>query len=232
MVIRRNLGAMNEPADNRPPAKAVEEKPRPFRTEDIDALRKGSSWLTSDASSRHDSCSNWSFSTHQTHHHRSSMRLNPAAVSQQSLVPKSSYWFNPPNSAHAQDSDIPLVPPLPSPHRPSSSPTCCGGLRDDPDPFRRGVSQLGCLLAPHHFTLCAGILTSQMLSRSASSINLRTFDSFATRRSHLREGEVPSSWSCASGITTKILRRSWPTGMESATTSDDGMSEWKFFMPD
>ncbi|KAH7907503.1 hypothetical protein BJ138DRAFT_1129128 [Hygrophoropsis aurantiaca] len=140
MVIRRNLAAMNEPADNWPPVKATEEKPRPsFGTEDIDALREGSSWLTSDAGSRHDSCSNWSFSTHQTHHQVGSMRLNPAAISQQSLVPKSSYWFNPPNSAHASDSDIPPVPPLPSPYRPSSSPTCCGGLSDDPDPFRRDV---------------------------------------------------------------------------------------------
>jgi hypothetical protein len=52
MIIRRNLDTLNEPADSWPPVKEVENKPRPsFATEDIDALREGSSWLTSDAGS-------------------------------------------------------------------------------------------------------------------------------------------------------------------------------------
>ncbi|KAH7922976.1 hypothetical protein BV22DRAFT_1197017 [Leucogyrophana mollusca] len=163
MVIRRNLAALNEPADNWPPVKAVEEKPRPsFATEDIDGLREGSSWLTSDASSRHESCSNWSFSTHQTHH--GSMRLNPAAASQQSLAPKSSYWFNPAASAHALDSPIPPVPPLPSPYRPSTSPTCCG-LSEDPDPFRRDVPSRPRL----------GSQSSWLTSPSGSQVTLSAF---------------------------------------------------------
>lgn len=131
VVIKRNLAALNEPTDNWPPVKEVEEKPRPsFATEDIDVLREGTSWLTSDAgSSRHESMSNWSFSTHHTR--QGSMRFNLAT----SLQPKSSYWFTPPTSG--TDSSIPPVPPLPSVYRGNSTPTCV--VNEDPDPFRRDV---------------------------------------------------------------------------------------------
>ncbi|KAG1735718.1 uncharacterized protein EDB91DRAFT_551386 [Suillus paluster] len=136
VVIRRNLAALNEPADSWPPMKEVEDKPRPsFSTEDVDVLREGSSWLTSDAGSTHqDSVSNWSFSTHQTHPHSGSSRANSAMASKASLAPKSSYWFDPPTPM-TSDALIPPVPPLPSPYRSSSSPTCA--LSSDPDPFRR-----------------------------------------------------------------------------------------------
>ncbi|KAI6032195.1 hypothetical protein BKA83DRAFT_4210637 [Pisolithus microcarpus] len=129
--IRRNLTALHEPTDSWPPAKEIGEKPRhSFATEDIDALREGSSWLTSDAGSHRDEVSsNWSFSTYHTHHGR----FNPAG-SQQTLAPKSSFWFSAPSP---RDHSVPPVPPLPSPYRPSSSPTCVVG--DDPDPFRRDV---------------------------------------------------------------------------------------------
>ena len=129
VVIKRNLAALNEPTDTWPPMKEVAEKPRQsFATEDIDALRDGSSWLTSDAgSSRHDSVSNWSFSTHHTR--QGSIHLNGAASS---LQPKSS-WFNPPTSG--TDPSIPPVPPLPSAYRGNTSPTCV--MNGDPDPFRR-----------------------------------------------------------------------------------------------
>lgn len=132
VVIKRNLVALNEPTDSWPPVKEVEEKPRPsFATEDIDALREGSSWLSSDAgSSRHESMSNWSFSTHHTR--QASMRLT---ASQPSLQPKSSYWFAPPTSG--TDPSIPPVPPLPSAYRGNSAPTCV--VNEDPDPFRRDV---------------------------------------------------------------------------------------------
>ncbi|KAG2145792.1 hypothetical protein DEU56DRAFT_883282 [Suillus clintonianus] len=136
VVIRRNLAALNDPADSWPPAKEAEDKPRPsFATEDVDALREGSSWLTSDSGSTHrDSASNWSFSTHQTHPHSSSLRVNSAAASKASLAPKSSYWFDPPTPMTG-DVLIPPVPPLPSSYRESSSPA--DALSSDPDPFRR-----------------------------------------------------------------------------------------------
>ncbi|KAG6331516.1 hypothetical protein ID866_7573 [Astraeus odoratus] len=131
MAIRRNLAVLNEPTDTWPPVKEVEDKPRhSFATEDIDALREGSSWLTSDAGSHHEVVSNWSFSTHHQHQNA---RFNPMA-SQQTLAPKSSYWFGAPSSP---DPSIPPVPPLPSPYRPSSSPTYV--ISEDPDPFRRDV---------------------------------------------------------------------------------------------
>lgn len=131
VVIKRNLAALNEPTDSWPPVKEVEEKPRQsFATEDLDALREGSSWLTSDAgSSRHESISNWSLSTHHTR--QGSMRLNPAA-SQPSSQSKSSCWFNP---IPGTDPSIPPVPPLPSVYRGNVSPTCV--MNEDPDPFRR-----------------------------------------------------------------------------------------------
>ncbi|KAG1735416.1 hypothetical protein EDB19DRAFT_1724333 [Suillus lakei] len=117
-----------------PPAKEVEDKPRPsFATEDVDVLREGSSWLTSDAGSTHqDSVSNWSFSTHQTHPHSNSLRVESAMASKASLAPKSSYWFDPPTPMTG-DALIPPVPSLPSSF--PSSPT--DALSSDPDPFRR-----------------------------------------------------------------------------------------------
>lgn len=71
VIIKRNLASFNEIRDPWPPAKEIEEKPRPsFATEDIDALKDGSSWITSRASSRCESVSAFSFSTHYTHYFR------------------------------------------------------------------------------------------------------------------------------------------------------------------
>ncbi|KAG1806304.1 uncharacterized protein HD556DRAFT_1468247 [Suillus plorans] len=134
VVIRRNLAALNDPADSWPPTKEVEDKPRPsFATEDVDVLREGSSWLTSDAgSTHHDSVSNWSFSTHQTHPRPGSLGADCAVTSKTSLAPKSSYWFDPPTPMTG-DALIPPVPSLPSSY--PSSPA--DALSSDPDPFRR-----------------------------------------------------------------------------------------------
>ena len=134
VVIKRNLTALNEPTDSWPPVKdSVEAESRPsFATEDIDALREGSSWLTSGTgSSRHESESNWSFSTHHTC--QGSMHLSPAA-SQSSSRPKSPYGLHPPSGI---DTSIPVVPPLPSAYRGDASPTCV--INEDPDPFRRDI---------------------------------------------------------------------------------------------
>lgn len=138
VIIKNNLAALNEPSDNWPPVREVEEKPRPsFATEDIDALRDGgSSWITSNASSRHDSVSNWSFTTHSNHQSRpgSARAMNPAAASHasipQSIPAKSAFWFGP-----ATPGSVPPVPALPSPYRPSSPTSTILGT--DPDPFRR-----------------------------------------------------------------------------------------------
>lgn len=136
LIIKRNLTALNEDADPWPPVRQVEEKPRPsFATEEIDAIRDGASWITSNASasSRHNSISQWSFSTHQTvttsHHGHGSGR--PQTATHASVPAKSSYWFGAPTP---NGSSIPPVPPLPSPYGPLS-PTA--EVLSDPDPFRR-----------------------------------------------------------------------------------------------
>lgn len=133
-VIKKNLSAVNS-SNEWPPVKQIEEKPRPsFATEDIDAIRDGASWITSNASSRHNSISAWSFSTHHTvaasHHGRPQTGIHP------SVPAKSSFWFG---STEPNEFHVPPVPPLPSPYAPTS-PTSAS--LTDADPFRRDLPQL------------------------------------------------------------------------------------------
>jgi len=137
IAIKRNLAALNEDTEPWPPVRMIQEKSRPsFGTEEIDAIRDGASWITSNASSRHNSISAWSFSTHHTtmassHHGHASGR--PQTGSHPSIPAKSSFWFG---SSAPPDDDIPPVPPLPSPYGPLS-PT--SETLSDPDPFRRDI---------------------------------------------------------------------------------------------
>ncbi|KAI9000773.1 hypothetical protein BD414DRAFT_532602 [Trametes punicea] len=147
VIIKRNLAALNDIRSPWPPAKEIEEKPRPsFATEEIDALKDGSSWITSRASSRCDSISAWSFTTHHTHHSRAAsnasarMLPNPVTASYPSLAPKSSFWFNPATPFGSRES-VPPVPPLPAPYRPTS--TTSAHINDDPDPFQRQAPRMG-----------------------------------------------------------------------------------------
>ncbi|KAF8622101.1 hypothetical protein AX15_007238 [Amanita polypyramis BW_CC] len=120
--IKRNLAAIEEDADPWPPVKEME-KPRPsFTSDEIEAMKEGASWITSNASSRRNSISTWSFSTH--HGHGRSRH-----GSQSSIPGKASHWFG--ISSHNEA--IPPVPPLP----PSYSPN--GDGLEDPDPFRRDI---------------------------------------------------------------------------------------------
>jgi hypothetical protein len=108
--IRYNLGVF--------PQQMAQKQRRPsFATEDLDALREGSSWLTSTAGSRRDSMSQWSFSTWHTplpssNGSPASFR-DPRLGSSSSLAPKSSFWFGKMGSSE----QIPPVPPLPSTYR-------------------------------------------------------------------------------------------------------------------
>ncbi|KDQ64418.1 hypothetical protein JAAARDRAFT_225621 [Jaapia argillacea MUCL 33604] len=139
MIIRRNLLALHEDGpDSWPPLKQMEEKPRPsFATEEVDALRDGASWITSDAGSRRGSISAWSFSTrHSAKPSASSFRgPHPITGSHPSIPAKSSFWFNPATPYGGGRESIPPVPPLPTLYRPTS-PTSAS-VNDDPDPFRR-----------------------------------------------------------------------------------------------
>ncbi|CDO73787.1 hypothetical protein BN946_scf185015.g116 [Trametes cinnabarina] len=145
VIIKRNLAALNDIRDPWPPAKMLEEeKPRPsFATEDIDALKDGSSWITSRASSRCESVSAWSFNTHHSRaasNASARMLPNPATASYPSLAPKSSFWFNPATPFSSHES-VPPVPPLPAPYRPVS--TTSAHINSDPDPFKRQAPRMG-----------------------------------------------------------------------------------------
>lgn len=171
IIIKRNLATLNEDSEPWPPVKQMEEKPRPsFATEEIDAIRDGASWITSNhsSSSRHNSISAWSFSTHHTvmtssHHGHAGGR--PQTGSHPSVPAKSSFWFN--SSTPNDINGIPPVPPLPSPYGPLS-PTAVS--LSDPDPFRREPSPLPDL--PDHPRGRFGSQTSWLTSTNGSQTTL------------------------------------------------------------
>ncbi|EIN10998.1 hypothetical protein PUNSTDRAFT_119820 [Punctularia strigosozonata HHB-11173 SS5] len=176
VMIKRNLTRSDGPTDQWPPMRQVEEKPRPsFATEDVDGLRDGSSWITSNASSRRDSISAFSFSTHHSVRPPTptSMRIKRAmAASQPSVAPKSSFWFGPatPGTAPsgAREASVPPVPPLPSPYGPTPISPTGMAINDDVDPFRREETPI----PPehhHHQRLRMGSQTSWLTSNSGNS---------------------------------------------------------------
>ena len=174
-VIKKNLSAVN-PSNEWPPVKQIEEKPRPsFATEDIDAIRDGASWITSNASSRPNSISAWSFSTHHTvatsHHGRPQTGMHP------SVPAKSSFWFG---STEPNEFQVPPVPPLPSPFGPIS-PTSAG-LADE-DPFRRDLPPL-----PTHPRTRLGSQSSWLTSSNGSQT---TITSWSYPTTHY-EGTIPN----------------------------------------
>ena len=161
-VIKKNLFAVTS-SNEWPPARQIEEKPRPsFATEDIDAIRDGASWITSNASSRPNSISAWSFSTHHTvatsHHGRPQTGTHP------SVPAKSSFWFG---STEPNEFQVPPVPPLPSSFGPTS-PTSAGLA--DQDPFRRDLPPL-----PNHQRTRLGSQSSWLTSSNGSHTTVTTW---------------------------------------------------------
>ncbi|KAF9480681.1 hypothetical protein BDN70DRAFT_804846 [Pholiota conissans] len=173
-AIKKNLAAINETNDVWPPMREGEEKPRPsFATEDIDAIRDGASWITSNPSSRRNSASAWSFSTHHTmttsqHHGR------PQTATHPSVPAKSSFWFG---STTANDIQVPPVPPLPSPYGPLS-PTMA-----DPDPFRKDPP------TPRHQKMRMGSQSSWLTSSNGSHTTITSWSYPTTHHSHY-EGTI------------------------------------------
>ena len=164
-TIKRNLAALNDRLNPWPPVKEMEERPRPsFATEDVDALRDGASWITSNASSRRNSMSAWSFSTRNTVSHHGFARTNPATTSHQSIPAKSSFWFSPATSYSCRQCEVPPVPPLPSPYRSRSTQPFSN--YDDPDPFRREIP------TPHDHPCFHSSQTSWLTSPSTSQVTL------------------------------------------------------------
>jgi len=127
--IKKNLIALNEPTDTWSSVHQIEDRPRPsLATEDIDAIKDGASWITSEPASRRQSISAWSFSTHHT---AATTNGRPQSAHHPSVPAKSSFWFG---SATAGDIQVPPVPPLPSPY---GFGTLTPEDLPDPDPFRR-----------------------------------------------------------------------------------------------
>ena len=166
-VIKKNLSPVNS-SNEWPPVRQIEEKPRPsFATEDIDAIRDGASWITSNASSRPNSISAWSFSTHHTaatsHHGRPQTGMHP------SVPAKSSFWFG---STDPNEIQVPPVPPLPSPYGPIS-PTSAS--LTDADPFRRDLPPL-----PNHPRTRLGSQSSWLTSSNGSHTTITAWSYPAT----------------------------------------------------
>ena len=161
-VIKKNLSAVNS-LNDWPPVRQMEEKPRPsFATEDIDAIRDGASWITSNASSRPNSISAWSFSTHHTvatsHHGRPQTGMHP------SVPAKSSFWFG---STEPNEFHVPPVPPLPSSYGPTS-PTSADLAVEDP--FRRELPPL-----PNHSRTRLGSQSSWLTSSNGSHTTITSW---------------------------------------------------------
>ncbi|KAI0092171.1 hypothetical protein BDY19DRAFT_983646 [Irpex rosettiformis] len=126
LTIRGNLVALHGMRDSWPPAHVESEKPhQSFDTIDVDALKDGSSWITSQASSRCASISAFSFSTHHTSDSRmqsnasSGINVSMAMASNLSIPAKSQFWFNPVISKSGRSSPI-LPAPLPTHYRSST----------------------------------------------------------------------------------------------------------------
>ncbi|KAF8341527.1 uncharacterized protein EI90DRAFT_3150614 [Cantharellus anzutake] len=133
--IRKHLAAAALEREEWPP---MTQKKRigSFATEDIDALKDGSSWLTSVRSERTHSTSAFSFSTTVSSAAAPSSSANPYS---NSIPAKSSFWFGPastPNLHNGLPSSepVPPVPELPREYKRTSSP-----LGVETDPFRREV---------------------------------------------------------------------------------------------
>ena len=161
-IIKKNLSTVNSSSEW-PPVRQMEEKTRPsFATEDIDAIRDGASWITSNASSRPNSISAWSFSTHHTvatsHHGRPQNGMHP------SVPAKSSFWFG---ATEPNDLQVPPVPPLPSSYGPIS-PTAAS-LADE-DPFRRDLPAL-----PTHPRTRLGSQSSWLTSSNGSHTTITSW---------------------------------------------------------
>ena len=129
-AIKRNLTAFDESTEPWPPVREVEGTRPSFGTEDIDAIKDGASWITSEPGSRRQSISTWSFSTHQT---ATTTHGRPQSTNNPSIPAKSALWFGPNTPGDIQ---VPPVPPLPPSYGP---PALTPDGLPDLDPFRREV---------------------------------------------------------------------------------------------
>ena len=106
ITIKRSLEKFNKVKELQSHGETFDEPQTPLATEDIDAIREGSSWVTSPTTSDHKSASPFSYSTNRTHNTIKSVANSP----EQSTPPRFPFW--PPQGAHSSTS-----PRTPSPRR-------------------------------------------------------------------------------------------------------------------
>lgn len=175
LFIKRNL-TVNVENSSWPPVKDVEEEKAPrrsFATEDVERIREGASWLTSNPSDHHESLSAFSFSTHHSHTH------HPAMISQPSIPAKSSFWFNPgtPANGIASQETIPPVPPLPPSYKTMGTSPTSPDFGIEADPFHRAES-------PHAARARIGSQSSWLSSSSGTRETLSAWSYPTTHHTH------------------------------------------------
>lgn len=169
LVINRKLNAIDSKINTCSPVR--EEKPRPsFAIHDIEALRGGGSWISSNssASSRHSPLSAWSFSTHQTTSGSSPHHGRPTLGGRHLVPAKVSYRVG--NFCEG----IPPVPPLSSTYCRISRTAGTMALGER-DPFRRDIPSF----ASVHPRVRLGSQTSWLTSASGSCAPMSAW-SFST----------------------------------------------------
>ena len=125
LIIRRNLAALHDIRDTSPPTQTGSDgRHHALDTVDLNALKDGSSWLTSPATSRLDSIPAFSFSTRHTSHSRmqsstsSRVLTNTVITSNLSTPAKAQLWSDsiPPHSKDGRLSPIHPISPLATPY--------------------------------------------------------------------------------------------------------------------
>ncbi|KAI0252067.1 hypothetical protein BJV78DRAFT_388512 [Lactifluus subvellereus] len=120
ITIRRSLANFNKVKELHSHCETFYEPQTPLATEDVDAIREGSSWVTSPATSHHKSVSPFSYSTNRMHTTQSVL-----SSPEQTTPPRIPFW--PPQGVHS-----------------STSPRTPSTRRGDKDfePFRRRAQSL------------------------------------------------------------------------------------------
>ena len=184
LIVRHNvkMAAQTEVDDKEWPSIKGKLARRSIASDDIEALKEGSSWITShrsSAGSQRNSISAFSFSTT---HHSTQDTTAPVTGSAPSILPNSSYWFGTatPNSAVPLSQDFILaVPRVPSPchRRPTTPPPRPNGaLTDLSDPFHRNPRQAE--------TSANSWLTSPPASQATLTGAIDSYRSYPTEYEH------------------------------------------------
>lgn len=197
--VRRHLSTLD---DTWPPVK--EKRKGSFATEDIEALKEGSSWITSHRSSRHNSVSSFAFSVRSAlpSSHNSSARDRNRLVGSTATLPmtKNAYWFG---LASSTELVAPPVPALPEQYQYPSSPVP-SDHEDAHDPFRRDE--------PRFPRIPKSSSNSWLTEPSVSHPTMSEFSFPTTRPSSPAQLQGPSSGNLLPASATTVAFAPMPQG--------------------